>query len=352
MKSLIVNFDSLPEVEVLKIKADLKDIKHFFVIYDQNLGQYNHFRHWLKQFSYTYPVEAGESLKAIESLPEHMSYIVEKLINIAPSQTCFLSVGGGTVGDFAGFAANIYKRGVELVHLPTTWLAAMDSAHGGKNALNMGSIKNQIGTYYPARSVVLVKDMLMALPKEQGLSAMGEMIKVAILDGKAFLKSLTEKETSVNDILWQNLDRAIKVKMSLVLKDPYEKEGYRQKLNLGHTLGHAIEAKFGLTHGLAVAQGLFFAIDYSFNSGVLALPDYEMINQVLNTYFSKQKSLSGDFIGNFRVIDLKRIIAHDKKLVDESRLNFIFVSRVGRAEVVKVAINNLIREAVKQGWAV
>ena len=103
-----------------------------------------------------------------------------------------VSFGGGSIGDLSGFVASIYKRGVPLIHIPTTWLSALDSAHGGKNALNFSKVKNLVGTYYFPEQVYIVKEILNQLPEEREREAYGEVLKMAIVGGGRFYASLKD----------------------------------------------------------------------------------------------------------------------------------------------------------------
>src|SRR6185295_5151716 len=114
------------------------------------------FRNWLKKFPCRYGVKSGESLKDLEKFPGHCKAILQMTEKIETRPLQLIAVGGGSVGDFAGFVASTLKRGVPLIHVPSTWLAAIDSTHGGKTALNVAGIKNQIGTFKQAEKIIVV----------------------------------------------------------------------------------------------------------------------------------------------------------------------------------------------------
>ena len=174
-----------------------------------------------------------------------------------------VALGGGSVGDFAGFFASVCKRGLPLIQIPSTWLAAIDSAHGGKNALNVGSMKNQLGTIAFARRIFLSKHLLCGQPTERAQEAMGELAKIAIIDGGPWVKELLAAPESDGELLWRFLSCAVAAKYKVVLSDPLERLSVRHQLNLGHTIGHILEIQHQLPHGLAVAQGLHFALELS-----------------------------------------------------------------------------------------
>src|SRR5690606_32869940 len=126
--------------------AKVADHRHSLVIYDQILARVSpQFRTWVNQFPFRYAVKSGETLKDLEAFAQHARKLSKIAEPLAPRQMTVVAVGGGSVGDFAGFFASIYKRGVSLIHVPSTWLAAVDSSHGGKTALNSFGAKNQFG---------------------------------------------------------------------------------------------------------------------------------------------------------------------------------------------------------------
>ena len=124
--------------------------KRSLIIVDQKVRKHPALQKWLQKFPFVYTVEAGETLKQIENFPGHIEKILKISQSISERPLQIICIGGGSVGDFAGFVASVFKRGVDLVQIPSTWLSAVDSAHGGKNALNSKSAKNQIGTFHPA----------------------------------------------------------------------------------------------------------------------------------------------------------------------------------------------------------
>ena len=187
-----------------------------------------------------------------------------------------VAMGGGTVTDIAGFAASTYLRGINLITIPTTLLAQVDAAIGGKTGVNFHSGKNLIGNYYFAKAVIVDTETLSTLPRTQFISGLAEVIKYALLEKTIANESeysmgpkplLSVLENSIADLAWDNdllpgiLIASIKMKFAVVAKDPQE-NGLRRCLNLGHTLGHALESisNFTLSHGEAVAIGIAFAL--------------------------------------------------------------------------------------------
>ncbi|MDR0785239.1 MAG: 3-dehydroquinate synthase [Treponema sp.] len=168
----------------------------------------------------------------------------------------FVGVGGGVVGDATAFAASVYMRGARLALMPTTLLAMVDAAVGGKTGFDLFGVKNLVGTFYPASLVVMPVDALKTLPPKEFKSGMAELVKTAILDeNDDFLIKIEGKGMDLVALIV----RSIEIKGRIVEEDPRETGKKRALLNLGHTFGHALEAAVGLgtlTHGEAVAWGV------------------------------------------------------------------------------------------------
>ncbi|MBN2705587.1 MAG: 3-dehydroquinate synthase [Deltaproteobacteria bacterium] len=181
------------------------------------------------------------------------------------------ALGGGVVGDLAGFAAATYMRGLDLIQLPTTILAQVDSSIGGKNGFNLEVGKNLIGTTYQPRVVISEVDFIKSLPEREVLSGLGEVVKYGLLAGDDFISFL---EMNRAEILARN-PRSLaimthfcsRIKADYVVRDEFDLLGVRAALNLGHTVGHALEKMYdyrGMAHGEAVAVGLVCALSLSF----------------------------------------------------------------------------------------
>ncbi len=323
----------------------------FLVVYDKKMASNLEVKSWLKEFRFVYPVTAGEKLKNIEDLPSHLRKMMKVLGAVSPKSMCIVAVGGGTVGDFAGFIASIYKRGVPLIQVPTTFLAAMDSAHGGKTALNMGAIKNQIGSFHSAKSVVIVKDLLSSLPKAQMQSAVGELFKMALIDGGELYEKVKSEGIDQFETIWNLLPLVIAAKYRVIEKDPLEQSGERQVLNLGHSLGHVLESYYNLAHGLAVGMGLNFAVRWSQHRGYLKPDAAQEILDLLHGPLAIQSP--EDFFKSNRKMSrskLETLIAQDKKLKDSAHLNFIFLDKVGGSFRKSITLESFLTEAERQGW--
>lgn len=323
----------------------------FLIIYDKKLRNSDVVKRWLKDFTYAYPVSGGESLKDLYKLSGHIKNIFRLVSPFSARSLCVVGLGGGTIGDFAGFLASVLKRGVPLVHVPSTLVAAMDSAHGGKTALNVADVKNQIGTFYPANSVLIVRSLFEGLPQLQFNSAGGELAKMSILEGGTLYQRFREEFRADLDSIWEFLPAVIEAKYKVVEKDPFEKTGERQLLNLGHSLGHALESYYGLAHGVAVGQGLIFAIQWSAHQGYYRGDDPDEIVEMLGEKvgFLRPKAFAKQHRSMSRT-KLARYIAEDKKLTDARHLSFIFLENVGSPFRKVVTLESFLTETQRQGW--
>ncbi len=317
------------------------------VVYDRNLLKVSSgFRQWISQFKYQYPVQAGESLKDIEAFPGHMTKLVELTRDLSPQKMSFVAVGGGSVGDFVGLVASLFKRGVTLFQVPSTWLAAIDSSHGGKTALNVGSAKNQIGTFYGATRIFILKPLLLGQPKERIQDGLGELVKIALIDGQDWTKAFFKSKKPTAEVIWKFLPQAIEAKYRVIKKDPCEIRGARQILNLGHTMGHLFEVLGPFSHGVAVGQGLYFALRWSAHQGWLSKPRLRLIETFLENSLQLHPWPANK--GTLGLKDFRNLLMKDKKRENDSSLQFIFLRDFGRPVRHLVSLDELIQEAIRQ----
>lgn len=318
------------------------------VIYDRRLERaVPGFKKLISKFQYRYPVVSGEALKELRVFPSHAEKLLEMTRAVSPRDLTIVAIGGGSVGDFAGFFASVFKRGVALAHVPSTWLAAIDSSHGGKTALNAGDHKNQIGTFHPAHVTVLVRSLLMGQPDERVRDAFGELAKIAMIDGRPWVRELESSKLEGGALLWKFLAPAIQAKLRVVSRDPRETSGMRQILNLGHTIGHVLESELGWSHGFAVAQGLFFAIEFSARERLLPEAQADRALRLLSEKFGFKPELPGRALSARR---LEEGLRQDKKRSGKDAVTFVFLRRLGLAERKSVSLAALVAEARRQGW--
>lgn len=198
-------------------------------------------------------VPAGESSKNMGS---YQQLLGEMLALGMGRGDCVVAVGGGMVGDLAGFAAATYMRGVDFYNVPTTLLAQVDSSVGGKTAIDMNGVKNIVGAFHQPRAVLIDTDTLRSLSRRQMAAGLAESVKMAMTCDAALLE-LIESSSDLTADLPEIIARSLSIKARVVEQDPTE-QGLRRVLNFGHTIGHAVESCAGgkLLHGECVAMGM------------------------------------------------------------------------------------------------
>ena len=249
----------------------------------------------------------------------------------ADRKTALVAMGGGVIGDLCGFVAGTYLRGIPLVHLPTTLLAQVDSSIGGKTAVNHDTLKNQIGMIYQPRVVVSDFNTLATLPPREVASGLAEIIKCAVIrDAPLFgfmERHLPELLACDARALGTAASRAVAIKAAFVSLDEHER-GPRALLNLGHTVGHALESAtdFKLSHGEAVSLGMLTAGQISRAMHFLTDEDYTRLKNLLE---------EAGLPTCIRHCDVPRVleaIRHDKKM-SSGRLHFILPIRIGHTVI-------------------
>jgi len=284
----------------------------------------------------TFVLPAGESSKTMAQF----GAAIESLAALGASRdACVLALGGGVVGDLAGFAAACWMRGVDCVQLPTTLLAMVDSSVGGKTAVDIPQGKNLVGAFHPPRAVIADTATLRTLPDRELRAGLAEVIKYGAIRDPLFFEWLHAERAALlagdDAALAQAIARSCEHKAEIVARDPYEK-GERALLNLGHTFGHAIETEQGygspdndnLNHGEAVAIGMVLAARLSARLGLAGDADTERLAALLRDYglpTALPAGLSADAL-------LARMRLDKKNLA--GRLRLVLWRGVGRAEVV------------------
>jgi 3-dehydroquinate synthase len=254
-----------------------------------------------------------------------------------------IAFGGGSVGDLAGFVAGCFLRGVEFLQIPTTLLAQVDAAVGGKTGINQAAGKNTIGLFHHPRMVVVDTELLRTLPEPEIRSGLMEILKMGILSSTELINRLEEKlgDLLAGDaqVLAPVVAAAIQGKIDIVEQDPTEK-GERRLLNLGHTLGHALETSMGyraLRHGEAVAYGTLFAVRLASRWGELDRTTADRIRGLLTRFRLPE-------LPELAAGELMEIIARDKK-ARESGLSWVLPRQLGQCEIVDdIAESEVLQE--------
>jgi 3-dehydroquinate synthase len=282
-------------------------------------------------------VPPGEQTKSFDGLADVSERLLALELDRGDVITAF---GGGVVGDLAGFAAAIYKRGVDFVQIPTTLLAQVDSSVGGKTAIDTARGKNLVGAFHQPRLVLADLDVLASLPEREMRAGYAEVIKYGLLGDFAFFEWLEANGGAVlarePRALAHAVARSIEMKAEIVAEDETE-QGRRALLNLGHTFGHALEAETGygdaLLHGEAVAAGQALAFRFSAAQGLAATQDAQRAAAAIAA--AGLPTCLGEVASQpFDAARLVRHMAQDKK-AEGGRLTFILARRLGEAFVAK-----------------
>lgn len=272
----------------------------------------------------------GEEHKSLASVEDILSTAVE---NTLPRTGVIAGVGGGVICDMAAFAASIYMRGCRLVLVPTSLLAMVDAAVGGKTGVDYGGYKNLAGSFYPAEEVRVCPDVLESLPEEEYINGLAEVVKYAFLGERGILDLLEKRLDGVlqrsDHILSEIITRSIDMKADYITEDPLER-GIRAHLNFGHTFAHALEFSGGLrnwTHGRAVAWGMVMALRLGRLLGITPQSYVEFAEELIGSCgFTTRIELSRDLRET-----LLEAMTHDKKNVSA---NLTFVLQAGCGETL------------------
>jgi len=337
-------FDALPR---LINKHSLP--KHVFVILDKNVEQIYGSSIWkvINTFAvkkYYLVLPASERLKSFKTIIQIFTRFYEEKFG---RDTLLISIGGGTVGDVAGFAASTYMRGIPLLHIPTSLLSAVDSSIGGKTGINFDVAKNLIGTFYHPALVLIDTNFLKSLPETELISGFGEIIKYSYLtDGDLYSTLLSEYELLLrkeSNFLKKIINESVKIKSAVVLKDEYEKTGLRKILNFGHTFAHAFEsnAAYKLSHGKAVIAGIISAL---FLSSEIGLISEMQLNYMLELPLKFKSSIQ---LKNLNEKELLRFMEYDKKN-REGKIKFVLIKNFGEILIDIDADRKLVYQALKR----
>jgi len=209
---------------------------------------------------------AGEECKTPETISHLWNSFLE---NGLDRKSTVIALGGGVIGDLAGFAAATYMRGINWVGIPTTLLSMVDASLGGKTGFDLPEGKNLIGSFHPPKLVLADPSLLITLPERELVSGMAEVVKHGVISDPELFELCSRGMGWVRDNLEEIVKRAIAVKIKVIEDDPYER-GFRSALNLGHTVGHAVElvSKFELRHGEAIAIGMVVEAKYAEQIGI------------------------------------------------------------------------------------
>ncbi len=276
----------------------------------------------------TLELEPGEGTKSLSELGRVLDFLAANKID---RRAVLVAVGGGVIGDLAGFAAAVYLRGIDFVQVPTTLLSMVDSSVGGKTGLNLAAGKNLVGAFHQPKVVFVATEMLATLPVREFAAGMAEVIKTGLLgDAELFARLERSPLTVDSPDLAGVVRRCCELKARIVEADERElaQEGGRALLNLGHTFGHAIEQVTGYggyLHGEAVAVGLCAAARLSAKIGMIGAGDAARVETVVAAH-----GLPTRLSEPLPLADLVDAMARDKK-VRAGGVRFVVLKRLGEA---------------------
>tara|TARA_Y100000591_G_scaffold140134_1_gene120398 strand:+ start:869 stop:1975 length:1107 start_codon:yes stop_codon:yes gene_type:complete len=318
-----------------QIKRLCPQTKKIMIVFDKNVP--NVFKIKIKKLLNKYKIFVkyylpNEELKNFYSVNNLVEYLIKNKFN---RNDLVIAVGGGIIGDFSGFAASIFKRGLNFINVPTTLLAQVDSAIGGKTGVNSKTGKNLIGSFYQPKLVISDLSFLKTLPKREFICGFGEILKYALIRDKKFFNFIKRNSKEILkgknfDILKYLVLKSSKNKIHFVITD--EKEtNKRMILNFGHTFAHGIESsnKFSrnINHGEAVLIGMLLAIKLSVKKNICAKKTLEDVEKI---YLSnKLPSKLSNYLNRKQIKNVSKLMINDKKNNDE-KINLILLKRIGK----------------------
>lgn len=282
---------------------------------------------------------AGEENKVMEVCFQVWEALSEYQVG---RKDLIINLGGGVVTDMGGFIASIFKRGIDFMHIPTSLLAMVDAAIGGKTGIDLGPLKNQLGVFAHPKMIYVDPIFLGSLPAEEFLNGYAEMLK----HGLIYDKALWDKLKVMNDLAQmadvETLMQCIAVKQTIVEQDPLEK-GIRKVLNYGHTVGHAIEGYFmdkePVAHGHAVAIGMLAEAHIAYKRTTLAKEAFHEIETIILQHFPMIHLEEGD------ITEIIRLTLHDKKN-EQNKINCTLLSAIGDSMIDCFVSTDEISEAL------
>lgn len=290
--------------------------------------------------SFVFP--AGEPSKNLDTVQNLYEHLIEEEFD---RKDCLLALGGGVVGDLTGFAAATYLRGIDFIQVPTSLLAQVDSSIGGKTGVDFRKYKNMVGAFHQPILVYMNISALGTLSREEFACGMGEIVKSALICDRDFYGWLEENAEEINlgqtDTLAQMIERCCHIKKEIVERDPKEK-GERALLNLGHTIGHAVEKQmnFSLLHGQCVALGTVAAAIISNNRGLLTDEELEKVKKI-NLAFHLPVTVSG-----LTVEEILAATRKDKKM-EKGHVKFILMKGLGNTFIDHTVTDGELRKGIE-----
>lgn len=286
-------------------------------------------------------IEQGEENKTIETCTAVWETLVDMNVD---RKALLINVGGGMVCDLGGFVASTYKRGIDFVNIPTSLLAMVDASVGTKTGVNLGGLKNMVGSFSQPQMVLIDTAFLETLPGNQMRSGLAEMFKHGLIADASYWNQLKNLGELTTEDLLLLIYHSVSIKNEIVLQDPFE-VNVRKLLNFGHTLGHVIETYSHsgkgiqpLLHGEAIAIGMILEAFISYKKDLLTKNSYLEIKETLNLMFESIVFTEND------IEICTHLLIHDKKNVN-GIVQFTLLSDIGKGVINEVVESELITEA-------
>ncbi len=302
--------------------------RHAVIITDKNIAKY--YKHIIEKYP-NIIIGSGEKYKQLDTI----NYIIQRLIKYGADRSSLLvGMGGGVVTDITGYAGAIYMRGIDVGLMPASLLAMTDAAIGGKNGVDVGMYKNMVGTIKQPSFLFYATELLNTLPEKEWRNGFAEIIKHAAIDDKTMFKAL-EKNSLIDyrnneQLLASLIKKNAMLKTKFVQEDEFEK-GNRKLLNFGHTLGHAVENLYKLSHGEAISIGMHYAT--SISDKIYGSKNTEHLDELLVKYGLPIKlKFDAQKVYNLMLSDKKR---------SGNTLQYILLEKIGKGVIQNMPVNEL-----------
>lgn len=297
----------------------------------------------LDKSMFTFKFKSGEESKTLDIVQQIYEFLIE---NKFERKDLLVALGGGVVGDMTGFVAATFLRGLDFIQIPTTLLSMVDSSIGGKTGVDFKGYKNMVGAFKMPRLVYMNIHTLTTLDERQFYAGFAEAMKSALIRDVHYyewqIENLYEICDKELDVLEELVLGSLKVKKFIVEKDPYE-QGERALLNLGHTIGHAIEKykNFNMLHGECVALGCVAAAYISYQKNMLSMEEYYEIRDMF-VPFNLPISIED--------MDIETVLSYTKadKKMDNNQIKFVLLKKIGKAVVDNSVTDDEVRAALKE----
>lgn len=319
------SYDIILKAGCLQKAGDLLDLRRKVMIITDDGVPENYAKAVAEQAEEPYIkiVSQGEGSKSLRTVEE---ILTDMLHHQFSRKDCVVAVGGGVVGDLSGFVASLYMRGIDFYNIPTTLLSQVDSSIGGKTAVNLGGIKNSVGSFYQPKKVLIDFDVLETLSKRQKINGLIEAIKMGATSDQTLFELILNQNWE--ECLNQIIEKALLIKKYVVEQD--EKESHLRKiLNFGHTIGHGFESagKGKYLHGECVALGMLYMCD-------------EHVREQLKRIY-RNIGLEDMDLSEIDMTEVKNAILHDKK-ANHDTCSVVYVSEIGKGRICEWSMTKLM----------